>query len=67
MELYPPSMIGSWQLINGQKLWVFEEACFLGLQVLGDQIEPCFEGASFFSLYNSLNEAFKTIDEQAKK
>ena len=53
MELYQPSIKGDWVMIQGKKLYRFEDACFLGLQVLGDEIEPCFEGASFFSIYKN--------------
>ena len=54
MEIYPPSIEGSWMIIQGQRYYVFEKGCFLGLQVLGEDVEPCFEGAEFFTLYNSL-------------
>ena len=63
MELYQPSIKGDWTIINGKKLFKFEDGCFLGLQVLGDEVEPCFEGASFFSLYNEL----KNMVRQLKK
>jgi phage shock protein A len=49
MELYRQTLKGSWQFIDGKKAYVFTEGCFLGLQVLGDDVEPCFEGAGFFS------------------
>jgi predicted nucleic acid-binding Zn-ribbon protein len=49
MELYRNTLKGSWQYIEGKKAYVFTEGCFLGLQVLGDDVEPCFEGASFYS------------------
>ena len=50
MELYQPSIVGDWKYIEGKKCFVFEDACFLGLQVLGKEVEPCFEGAGFYSL-----------------
>ena len=53
MEIYEPSMQGSWQFINGHRYFVFTEGSFLGLQVLGDDVEPCFEGAGFYTLVNS--------------
>ena len=59
MELYLNSIEGSWQVKQGKKCFVFEKGCFLGLQVLGDNVEPCFEGASFYSfnqdIYSILN------------
>lgn len=52
MELYAPSIEGAWKYIDGKKFFVFEEGCFLGLQVLGDDVEPCFEGAGFYTAQN---------------
>lgn len=62
MELYDKSISGQWEMINGKRYFVFQEGCFLGLQVLGDTTEPCFEGAAFYSLYNSFSEFMKEID-----
>lgn len=56
MELYPPSIKGEWKILEGKKYYVFSEGCFLGLQVLGEDVEPCFEGAAFFTLYEKLSE-----------
>ena len=63
MELYEGSIKGDWQNIGDQKVFVFEEGRFLGLQVLGDETEPCFEGAAFYSLYTSFQELIKEIKE----
>ena len=62
MEIYPPSIKANWKVIQGQRYYVFEEGCFLGLQVLGDEVEPCFEGAEFFSLYNSLKKIVDSLE-----
>ena len=62
MELYPPSIKGDWTIINGKKLFKFEDGCFLGLQILGDDVEPCFEGAAFFTFYNDLKNAIKKLE-----
>lgn len=51
MELYPPSIEGEWVNINGTSTFKYSKASFLGLQVLGDNAVPCFEGSSFFSLF----------------
>lgn len=64
MELYDKSIDGSWQIINGQKYFVFTKGCFLGLQVLGDDVEPCFEGASFFSLIEPLTKLLEDYTKQ---
>lgn len=63
MELYRKSIKGDWQIIDGKRYYVYEDACFLGLQVLGDKVEPCFEGASFFSLYQSLLDQVEHLDQ----
>ena len=63
MELYAPSLKGDWKIINGKKYYVFTEGCFLGLQALGDSVEPCFEGAAFFSLYEDLKKMVAQIEE----
>ena len=63
MELYPPSIKGDWAIINGKKLFKFEDGCFLGLQILGNDVEPCFEGAAFFTFYNDLKNAIKKLEK----
>ena len=62
MELFPPSLKGHFEMINGMKYYVFEEGCFMGLQVLGDSVEPCFEGSAFFELYDSLVDIVNKIE-----
>lgn len=57
MELYKPSISGQWGIKDGVKAFVFDEAEFFGLQILGNNVEPCFEGAGYFSL-SSMYEAF---------
>ena len=52
MELYAPTLKGDWKIIEGKKTYVFTDGCFLGLQALGDDVEPCFEGASFYTREN---------------
>ena len=67
MELYPPSIKGDWSTdFSGQEAFVFEEGSFLGLQVLGDEVEPCFEGAGFYALQD-LKEQFSLILDEIKK
>ena len=63
MELYPKSIKGDWQIIDGRRYYVFEEGSFLGLQALGDETEPCFEGAAFFSLYKDLKKMVEQIEK----
>jgi hypothetical protein len=63
MELYVDSIDGEWKFINGKRYFVFTEGCFLGLQALGEKYEPCFEGAGFYSLFESIQKLTKKIDE----
>lgn len=63
MELYEPSLQYHMDYIGGARYAVFDHGSFLGLQVLGDDVEPCFEGASFFSLQQSIEDAVRKIKE----
>ena len=68
MELYGPSLQGTWVDVNGKQLYKYTKGCFLGLQVLGDNAIPCFQGASFFSLqdqqiYSLLTTLLEKIDQ----
>jgi len=64
MEIYRPSIKGDWKEIDGKTYFEYTDGCFLGLQVLGDKKEPCFEGASFFSLFETLQQIKDQIDDQ---
>ena len=63
MELYRKSVKGDWKIINGKRYYVFEKASFLGLQVLGDDVEPCFEGAAFFSLFTVVKDLYEKLEQ----
>lgn len=65
MELYRHSLKGEWKIMDGKKTFVFTEGCFLGLQVLGDEVEPCFEGASFYS--DNSNDIISILEKYEKK
>ena len=65
MELYAKSIKGDWQIIDGKRYYVYTDACFLGLQALGEEVEPCFEGAAFFSLYQQLTEMVNQLNNVA--
>lgn len=67
MELYEPSLQYHRADINGQKYIVFDHGRFLGLQVLGDDVEPCFEGASFYTLQNKIEETINQIKKYSKE
>lgn len=61
MELYPQSIEGEWQVFENKRVYVYTDGCFLGLQALGDDTEPCFEGSEFFSLFTNLKEILDRI------
>lgn len=61
MELYAPSLKYHEAIVRGKRFVVFDEGCFLGLQVLGDNVEPCFEGASFYTLQSTIEYAINQI------
>ena len=63
MELYKKSIAGDWKIIDGRRWYVFEKGSFLGLQILGDDVEPCFEGAAFFSLYQSVKDLCEKLEQ----
>lgn len=63
MELYPPSLKYHEAIVHNRRCVVFDEGCFLGLQVLGNSVEPCFEGASFYTLQNTIEYAINQIKE----
>lgn len=63
MELYPPSLKYHEAIVKNKRYIVFDSGCFLGLQVLGDNVEPCFEGASFYTLQNTIQYAIDKIKE----
>ena len=66
MELYEPSLSYHFSIYDGQRYVEFEHGSFLGLQVLGDNVEPCFEGASFFSLQQSIEDTIQKIKQYSK-
>ena len=61
MELYQPSLKYHEAIVRNRRYIVFDEGCFLGLQVLGDNVEPCFEGASFYTLQSTIEYAINQI------
>lgn len=63
MEIYAPSIKGDFKFIEGRKVFVFEDGCFLGLQVLGEDVEPCFEGAAFYTFYDSLKAIMTKLEK----
>lgn len=68
MEIYRDTLVGEWKLDeDGQPYYVFTSGSLLGLQVLGDNTEPCFEGSAFFSLYKEASDLYNYIRNFSKK
>jgi uncharacterized protein YoxC len=63
MELYPPTLTAEWMIYNGVKVLKYISGELLGLQVLGNKYEPCFEGAEFYSLHTLLEKLEKETNE----
>ena len=51
MEIDPKTIKGEWKTMDDSlfEVFVYSEGVLAGLCVLGDDCEPCFEGAAFFS------------------
>lgn len=58
MELDTKTIRGDWQVINeyGQEGFVYTDARFIGLSVLGDDKTPSFEGSAFYELVSQFND-----------
>lgn len=71
MEIYPETMEGYWDTWeDGMPYFYFKKGELLGLQVLGQDVEPCFEGAAFYSLAKEVKELVeyvKSFKEQEEK
>ena len=65
MELYRGTLKGDWKIVEGKKTYVFTDGCFLGLQALGDDVEPCFEGASFYSNQDNIIALLEKYEKRA--
>lgn len=61
MELDENSIDGEWVVVEGQQYFKFTDASFIGLQVLGKDFEPCFEGSSFFSKNSDIVDFIKNV------
>ena len=67
MELNPETSVGQWTDMESGCWYVFTQAEFIGLCILGQDVEPCFEGAGFtsnFALDTSFAEKLSAIKEE---
>lgn len=68
MEVNPKTSCGTWGVVNGEYVFTYSFAEVFGLCVLGKNVEPCFEGAAFYSLDNpNKDNEFITLIENMKK
>lgn len=67
MELFPKTLKWHKAILQGQRYIVFDDGCFFGLQVLGNDYEPCFEGAAFYSLRDSIEKAMFELEKLYEK
>ena len=73
MELYEPTLDGFWsESDNGEpSFFIINEALISKLCILGEDVEPCFEGAQITRVQFSFDEGFQTklfnMMEQVKK
>jgi phage shock protein A len=69
MEIYRKTLVGEWRISeqDNQPYYHFITGGLVGLQVLGDETEPCFEGSAFFSLYKDVKEMADYIKNFCKK
>ena len=75
MELYVPTLDGFYErLPSGRMVLHLTHAEFSGLQVLGDDVLPCFEGAGFYSkdmtqetLKEEINKVWTEYNKKSKE
>lgn len=69
MEIFRGNLKGEWRISeeDNQPYYHFLQGCLVGLQVLGQEVEPCFEGAAFYSLSKDVQELVDYIRNYSKK
>ena len=67
MELDEQSLDGRWETNtkNGMEFFIINDATFSKLCILGDDVEPCFEGASVTK--PEVSASFSKVDDTFKK
>ena len=67
MELDEQSLDGHWETDrkNGMEFFIINDATFSKLCILGDDVEPCFEGASVTK--PEVSTSFSKVDDTFKK
>ncbi len=69
MEIFSKTVEGEWKVSETDHMPYFEftSGSLVGLQVLGEETEPCFEGAAFFSLCKDIKELMNYINNSIKE
>lgn len=69
MELNPDTITGNWKYFENEKTEAFEytHCDLVGLCVLGDEVEPCFEGAAFYTPNGQFNLYLSAMKEEIVK
>ncbi len=68
MELDVNSISGDWvQMDDGKEYFVYKTAKMKGFTVLGKNVEPCFQGAAFFSENESRFDRFSLLLERVRE
>ena len=67
MELDEETLVGHWATNreNGMDFFIINDAIFSKLCILGDDVEPCFEGSSVTA--PKVSSSFTKIDDEFKK
>lgn len=61
MELNPTTVQGEWMVFGEQVYFVYSHTDLMGFCVLGDDVEPCFEGAAFYNKAEEQSQADKQM------
>lgn len=56
LEFDRDSIVGSWKRTSNGDFYFYEDADFIGLSVLGQFVEPAFEGSAFYELVEALSQ-----------
>lgn len=69
MEIFRKTLKGEWRLSeeDGKPYYHFLHGEFVGLQVLGEDVEPCFEGAAFFELLKDFDRRLAKMENKSKE
>lgn len=68
MELDPRTIQGEWRAFDGGvEAFEYTHCDLIGLCVLGDEVEPCFEGAAFYTQNSQFTDYLNAMKEEIVK